>query len=240
MTTFPRFTNLRALASEIAHAPEYSRVLEAIDKAARAQSCVSDLAEAETCCVALRELLASPRRRGTLTRLATEGSLLRTAVTLYERATSAGAKKGERGSIQIAERLNAEQLEDHENLVSVRHRSLAHVYAGEEIDGQVWHRDVLFAVEEPPAWYPAAASNRLQFADQTLQRLERQAPVALRLVKERFHSRLAKLTDMLNDNPLPAAVFEKHIFDPVPVFGSERSVQNVLEARKEGRGSFTG
>ena len=240
MTSFPRFTDLRAIAAEIADKPEYARVASAIEKAARAQSCVSDLAEAETCCDALEEILASVRRQGTITRLATEAALLRTAVTLYERATAAGAKKGERGSIQIAERLTPEQRADHDALVAVRQRSLAHVYVGEEIDGHVWHGDVLFAVEDPPAWRPAAASHRIQYHGPTLARLKRQVPIALDLVKERFHARLRELESILNQHPLSIEVFERHQFDPVEFFGSVQAARNILEARKAGRGVFIG
>ena len=130
MSNFPRFTDLNAIAAEIEGMPEYRRVRSAIEKAARAQSCVSDLAEAETCIAALDDILSSVRRSGTKTRSATEAALLRTAVTLYERATAAGAKRGERGSIQIAHHLTAHQLDDHNALVELRQRSLAHVYPG--------------------------------------------------------------------------------------------------------------
>lgn len=238
MTAFPRFTDLRAMAAEIADKPKYSRVQGAIEKAGRAQSCVSDLAEAETCCEALDEILRSIRRTGTITRLATEAALLRTAVTLYERATSAGAKKSERGSIAIAHLLTPEQRSDHDALVAVRQRSLAHVYVGEEIDGQIWHGDVLFAVEVGSAWQPAAASKRIQFSGSTLAQLKRQIPVALALLKDRFHLRLAELQALLDDNPLPIAVFERHQFDPVDVFGSAQATQKILAARSLGRGSF--
>lgn len=240
MTAFPRFTDFRAIAAEIADKPEYARVQSAIEKAAKAQSCVSDLAEAEHCCEALEEIRGSVRRQGTITRLATEAALLRTAVTLYERATAAGAKKGERGSIQIADRLTPEQRADHDALVTVRQRSLAHVYVGEEIDGQVWHGDVLFGIEDLPAWRPAAASHRIQFHGPTLARLRRQIPIALNLVKERFYVRLGELEAILNEHPLPVEVFERHQFDPVEFFGSVDAAQNILAARAAGRGAFIG
>lgn len=238
MGNFPRFTDLRAIASEIGGQPEYSRVRTAIEQAARAQSCVSDLSEAETCIEALDEMLASIRRRGTTTRLATEAALLRTAVTLYERATAAGGKKGERGSIQIRDHLTAEQAEDHDELVNLRHRTLAHVYTGERSGGDVWHHEELFLIERGGPWKAAFASRRIQFHGQTFRRLKRQVPVALELVQRRFHDRLAKMSAILTDEPLPLAVFERHLFDPVERFGSEKAVQNFLDGEAAGRASF--
>lgn len=76
---------------------------------------------------------------------------MRTAVTLYERATNAAGKRGERGSVKIADKLTTEQLADHSALVDLRQKTFAHVYVSEEIDGQVWHRDLLFAVESGTA-----------------------------------------------------------------------------------------
>ena len=240
MAELPRFTDLRAIAEEIGDQPEYRRIRTAIDRAGRAQSCVSDLAEAETCLDALADIQGSVRRQDTITRLATEAALLRTAVTLYERATDAAAKLGQRGSISIIEQLTVEQRADHEALVLLRNRSLAHVYAGEEVDGQVWHEELLFAVEVGVPWQPAAASHRIQFSASTLARLKRQVPIALHLIRERFLLRLSELSEILRINPLPIAMLERHLFDPIARFGSERAARNVLAAREEGRGSFIG
>lgn len=236
---FPRFSDLRAIAAEIGDQPEYARIRTAIEQAARAQSCVSDLAEAETCLAALDDILGSIRRQGTITRLATEAALLRTAVILYERATAAGGgKRGERGSIQIRDRLSPEQTEDHDVLVNLRHRMLAHVYSGEQSDGSVWHREELFLIERGGPWKAAFACQRIQFHGQIFRRLKSQVPVALALVQKRFHDRLAQMSAILTDEPLPLAVFERHIFDPVQRFGGEAAVQQILEGEASGRASF--
>lgn len=238
MSEFPRFTDLSAIAAEISDLPEYRRVGTAIEKAARAQSCVSDLQEAETCLEALDDILGSVRRSGTKTRLATEAALLRTAVTLYERATAAGPKLGERGSIQIVDRLSLEQLQDHNSLVALRQRSLAHVYPNEEISGDIWHHEVLFMIEQGGPWKTAFASRRIQFHGEIFRRLKKQVPVALELVQDRFHERLKQISDILNETPLPLAIFERHVFDPVEMFGSKSAVQSVLDGQAQGRASF--
>lgn len=238
MEKFPRFTDLRAIAEEIGDEPEYSRVRSSIQRAARVQSCISDLAEAETCLEALDDIRGSIRRQGTNTRLTTEASLLRTAVTLYERATAAGAKQGERGSIQIRDRLSGAQLQDHIALIRLRQKSLAHVYVGEAIEGDVWHHDLLFMIEQGGPWKVAFASRRIQFHGETFARLKRQVPVAIKLLQERFHDRLRQLSEILSEHPLPLAIFERHLFDPIAAFGSELAVSNILQGQASGRASF--
>lgn len=234
----PDFTDLRALAAELREQEEYRRLWTSIERAARTQSCVSDLAQAQSCCDALDDLLPSARRKGTLTRSATEASLLQTAVLLYERATAAAGKRQERGSVSIVEHLSVEQLADHAALVGLRQRAIAHVYVGEAIDGQVWHRDLLFAIENEGAWKPAAASHRVQFDGPTFARLKRQVPVARAFLTERFHEHLNKLTAILNNNPVPVALFEKHRFDPAKMFGSAESARAVLVGQQVGNTAF--
>lgn len=240
MTGLPRFADLRAIAEAIGDQGEYRRVRSAIAKAALTQSCVSDLAEAETCCAALTELQNSIRRKGTMTRLATEAALLRAAVTLYERASAAGAKQGERGSVQIADRLTQDQRQDHDAIIQARHRALAHVYVGEDLGGTMWHRDVLFIVEDGEQWRPAAASNRIQVHGELFRRLRRQIPVALHILQSRFGDQIGRVTAILNDEPLPIELLENHLFDPIETFGSEATVQKVLAAQATGRGGFAG
>ena len=235
----PRFTDLLAMVEEIADRSEYARLRTVVREAATAQSCVSDLAEAETCIIALSELRGSVRGSGKMTKTATEAALLRTAATLYERATAAGAKRGERGSIQIRDRLTDCQREDHDAIVRLRQRSLAHVYVGEELDGDIWHQDHLFLIEQGGPWIAAHASKRIQWHPSTFKRLQRQIPVALALVQERFHTKLGKMHRILETHPLPLALFEKHIFDPVERFGSEQKVQEILDGEVKGRTSFS-
>ncbi|MGI8611532.1 MAG: hypothetical protein ACR2KH_04575 [Sphingomicrobium sp.] len=184
--------------------------------------------------------MSSVRRKGTLTRSATEASLLQTAVLLYERATSAAGKRGERGSISIVGHLSDQELIDHHSLVNLRQRALAHVYVDEAIEGKVWHRDLLFAVEIGQAWKPAAASHRVQFDGTILEQLKRQIPVATAILTRRFHEHINKLTHLLNQNPIPLTLFEKHQFDSIRMFGSEQGVRAVLAGQIEGRTSFLG
>jgi hypothetical protein len=137
-------------------------------------------------------------------------------------------------------RLNANQLADHEALVLLRQRSLAHVYMGEEIGGDIWHKGVLFAVRSGSGWRPAVASHRIQFHTPTFERLQRQLPVAKSIVFEKFHQRFDELTKILHENPLPNAIFEQNALDPIETFGSFEAVKAVLDGQVTGQISFVG
>lgn len=173
-----------------------------------------------------------------MNRAATEFALLMSAVMLYARATGTSGSQGERGSISIIGKLTADQLDDHETLIEIRNRALAHVYAGEVTADGVWHDERLFAVDcGAIGWQPASVTKRFQFNQSTFDRLRRQVPVAHALLLARFHERIGQLTDLLNRrNDATAELFESHLFNPVEIFGSVEGVWRALEARKKGSG----
>jgi hypothetical protein len=230
----PRFTDLRGMAGDLSDNPLYRKLATTIGKAATAQSCASDLAQARTVCQALDALLASPRKKGSIERSATENALLMTGVLLYVRATSTSGGKGERGSIDISSKLNEDQLIDHKALVEVRNRALAHVYSRELVANDLWHEDQLFLVETEQGWKPAAATKRFQFHRPTLDRLRNQVPVASALITAIFHKHTNRLTELLSSNPVELALFEKNLFDPIPFFGSEQGVLSALAGMPSG------
>jgi hypothetical protein len=235
--TLPRFTDLRGIVRDIQDDPAYPGLANTIRRASTAQSCVSDLRQAETCCEALEALLLSPRKKGTMTRSTTENALLMTGVLLYARATSTSGSMGERGSTDISSKLDAAQLIEHEALLEVRNRALAHVYSRTMIADGVWHDDTFFLVETDQGWKPAAGTKRFLFHRPTFDRLRRQLPIAGRLVKEVYHKRLNRLTDLLSENPVEWAIFEKNLFDPIQFFGSEQGVLNALAGMSDGEAS---
>lgn len=236
---FPPFADIEAIVAELGDRPEGARLKGTLDQANRAHSCVSDLREAATCVEALGEMLDSIRRRGRLTRVATEAALLRAAVTLYERSTAAGAKHGERGSIQIRHKLGDQERRDHDLLVALRQRTYAHVYHQEDIEGTVWHDQVFFAIGLPDGqWRPATASHRVQFDRNAFEALKRQLPIAERLVTARFYRRLGELAEVLNSSSIDVSAFARHGFDPVVKFGSEDAVRSVLAGQTRGSASF--
>ena len=173
-----------------------------------------------------------------MNRAATEFALLMSAVTLYARATRTSGSQGERGSVSIVAKLSPAQLEDHEVLIDIRNRALAHVYSGEATADGVWHDERLFAVDcGDIGWQPASVTKRFQFNQSTFDRLLRQIPVAHALLLARFHERIHQLTDLLNrSDAATVELFESHLFNPVGLFGSIDGVWRALEARKTGSG----
>lgn len=238
-TDLPRFTNLGAIAMEIRDKPDYRKIGRTIDRVIRSQSCVADLMEASTCIEVLTGIRGSPEGAGSTERLAVEASLMRTAVTLYERATAAGAKRKERGSIQIRDRLSAAEHEDHDALVSLRHRTFAHVYTGEEVDEEVWHSELVFAMEVGPTWAPGCGTKRVQFAPKTFARLVRQLPVAREKVRERYLENIGTLAEILMEHPLPMEMFERHSFDPIELFGGYAQAKAIVDGRSKGFSTVT-
>jgi hypothetical protein len=172
-----------------------------------------------------------------MTRTATENALLMAAVLLYARATSTSGSMGERGSVDIASKLEEKQLIDHGALLDVRNRALAHVYSRSVVADDVWHDDSFFLVETDQGWKPAAATKRFLFHRPTLELLRRQLPVAEQLVTEVYHKRLNRLTELLSKNPVEWSVFEKNLFDPVSFFGSEQAVLDALRGMPHGSAS---
>ncbi len=158
-----------------------------------------------------------------------------TAVQLYARATGYGQSRGERGPISIAAELTPEQLKDHELLLVVRHRAIAHVYANEIIGAHAWNSDAVLIVEDGWGWVPMIISQRKHLQDEVLHALARQVPVADEILTRRFHEHLNKAVDLLNHSPVAIAVIERNLVDPKVVCGSEETARLMLARRGDGR-----
>lgn len=231
----PLFADLRLLAAQLADHSNWGKIQKAIRKAALAQSCVTDLAQASDCCSALRQLLVSPRKRGTEERAATESSLLMSAALLYARATEGNGGRGERGSMQITAQLTSDALDDHRLIVKVRNRALAHVYHDEEVDNEIWHQSTLIAVLMPEGWLPAAASKRVQIHKSILDRLQRQIPVAQSIILRAFHTHINNLINLMNSSGIDVAAANASLVDPIAVFGSGEAVKRALAGIPSGK-----
>ena len=234
----PRFADLRGVSTTLGDDEPYRRLKTSINKAVRVQSCVSDIAQSLNCVEALEALLQSPRKQGTVQRASTETALLATAVQLYARGAGDSRSKGERGPISIAGELTAGQLGDHQHILDVRHRALAHVYNNERIADATWHEDAVLLVETEEGWQPIVASHRVQVHEPTIQALHRQLPVADQILRRRFHSHLSKAIDLLNEAPTSNVVLERNLVDPVQIFGSLERVRKVLKDRAAGRSTI--
>lgn len=237
-TDFPAFTDLAAVAAELASRGKGS--LRAImTQAWRAQSCLGDLRQASDCVDVLRDMLKRPNDQDTPALLTVERSLMANAIMLYARATSTNGDKGERGSIQLSEKkLTPEEWADHNAILDVRNQAMAHVYGSRKLSNHDWHRSIFFAVDAGGGrWKPASASNQTSFHAGTFAKLDRMLPVALRELKLKFHERMKAVTKVVNAD-VKAATLMKHVFDPVAIFGTEEAVRVLLAGEAQGDAAF--
>jgi hypothetical protein len=152
------------------------------------------------------------------------------AVLLYARATATNGQPGERGPIQIDDKkLTPEQRVDHKILLEIRNCAQAHVYRQQDIGSDLWHDDVVFAVEVPGSgWKPAVASQRIYFHLPTFNRLMSQLPIVKGLLHQKFLKRIGAVSSRLNDTPVPVALYRAHEFDPIARLGGVKAVEAVL------------
>jgi len=228
--SFPDFTDLRAIALALERDGKFKELRHTIESVWRAQSCNADLRQAADACDALRALRSSPRQRNSFPRATTENALLVTGVMLYARATGTSGQKGERGSIQLGEKnLTPEQWADHLALLEVRNRALAHVHRESLIADNLWHEDLVFAVDlADRGWKPAVGSHRISFHIPTFERLLRQIPIAEGLLLRAFHKRMDAMTQMMTKVSVPLDLFLRFRFDPVKKFGGIDAVEQIL------------
>lgn len=238
MTRFPPFTDLGALADDLAKRGDV-QLRALISQAWKANSCTADLRQAVDCAGVLREMINRPREDDTPRLLATERALMTTIILLYARATSTNGHGGERGPIQLdRKKLSDDEWADHCAILDVRNQAMAHVYASRKLGAHEWHREKFFAIQlDNGAWKPASATNQTGFHAQTLDRLERMLPVAAQIVQGKFHALMKRVTDHINRD-VKAATLLKHIFDPRPVFGGDDAVRLLLSSAEAGAASF--
>jgi hypothetical protein len=239
VSVLPAFVDMSSLQRELSNNPEFSTFSRTIKKALFYQSCRADLAQAETCVGALKQILASPRKAGTLEKLATESALLMQAALLYERATSGNGGLGQRGSLAIKSKLPAELLTDHELIVKLRNRAIAHVYHDEVIGEKIWSEQTILLIEQDSGFKPCAATRTSQVSKPILNALERLLPVASALAKSKTDRELNKLTETLNQNPIGIEVMSRHCIDPIEVFGTKQRALEVANSSSRGEASFS-
>lgn len=238
MPTTPEYLDFAGIAHTVDELKRDRRLGDMVRRAGIAQSCIADLREAADCVEAADRSIdgwseEAVRRDNSVV----EAALLLSAVVLYARATSTDAKKGERGPVQIASTLNPEQRVDHEALLTVRNRALAHVYAGDHVDGVRWHQTAICLVSGDDGWQGAALVRRVSVERETLARLKRQIPIATDTIQAVFQKRLAQALTLLTES-VTAVEFDvirrKHAFDAVRFLGSAATVEEVLASRSRG------
>lgn len=227
--------DLLAVAAELERREPSSKLAAALKNAGRAQSCVADVRLARTTLEALAQLRGKGRWAPAVQLTAAEHALLANSVFLYARAVATGAKQGERGHTPIRAKLSAEDQRRHDRVINVRNTALAHVRANEKVSDDLWHREIVFAVEQPDgAWLPAAVSRRVQ-ANRSLESdLRSLLPTAEDELRAIYFRRLTYATELLQKVPSLLQVLEKHLLDPIEVFDSESEAAKALSRHKAG------
>lgn len=230
----PQFIDLHALAETLSSDPKFKRLKPVIKDAVLRQSCVSDLSQAET---ALETLTAITRtdQKSSLESRAVEHALLTHVILLYCRATAGNGKRGERGSVNIRHHYSSQLCTDHDVIVDVRNRAIAHVYTGKSVDDHIWHEGLLFLLQTDDGLLPCGTTRSTQLNANVLQKLSRLLPPAIDLMRAKFIESTNRLVEILNQNGVMDTVINEHSFDPVAFFGSLDVVEQVIAGRVNGR-----
>lgn len=230
---YPPFVDLLALSASYSITKKQKKLNGLLIQAWRAEACLGDLLQAKDCCKILRAKVNDKVEPFGLEEQTIVKALQTTAVSLYARATSTGAKPGERGSIKLDKKqMTDEQNADHKALILLRNQALAHVNREHKMGTRVWHQVVLFAVRSDAGqWIPAAATNETTWNRETLDCLDRMLPVAIHFVENKFRSTMEAVREALGDVGVSARTFDKFLFNPIEVFGSEAVVDQILNSR---------
>lgn len=237
---FPPFADLEAVAAKLHKTGKHVQLRKTLLQAWRAESCLNDLVQAQSCCDVLAEHARISREEMTPERHITERALLTTAIILYSRATSTSGKLEERGAIKLERgHFTREQWEDHQALIDLRNQCLAHVNPTYNVGSRIWHRAMLFAVRVAEGvWWPASCTNETGFHKDTFESLKRVLPLAHEIVLQKFHRRLEAASTQLKEANLDEKVYLDSQFDPVHFFGSADAVRRVLAGSTKGTDSF--
>jgi len=121
----------------------------------------------------------------------------------------------------------------------LRNQALAHVNPEHKMGTRLWHKVSLFAVPNwTGQWMPAAATNETNWNRETLECPERMLPIAINFLQQNFSVKLKAAGEALDDAGISEMTFQKFLFDPIEVFGSDAVVQRILKSRGKASDRF--
>jgi hypothetical protein len=175
---------------------------------------------------ALRQLRSSMRKAGTIERSTTETALLMQAVIFYERATAGNGGRGQRGSLQLRSKLTDALKEDHDTIVHLQNKGIAHVYHGEEIGERIWSEQAILFVEvRQKGFVPCVATRSSQFSQRIFDALAVLLPFASEVARNKAIRSLEAITKAFQSVSFEALM--KHAIDPIPYFGTTDKALSV-------------
>ncbi len=210
------------------------RLKAIVRKASNTQSCYADLHQAGDFFEALRKQPVVNSDFQSQGYDAVASSLLTSAVIFYARATSTSGSKGERGSIDIRSELDGKEREDHSLIVAVRNKAIAHVYPDHDFEEIRWHRQKIFLATRGGGLRPASASNMISLNAHIARALDRQLPVAQKIVHEKFQNFMDKISDELRTSALPYDAYQPFIVDPKEYFQNEKVAAAIFDPPNNG------
>jgi hypothetical protein len=230
-TIFPITVDLMGLANQLIATGGKRSVVGVLTNAWRAQSCVADLRQAEEMRAQINRLPGTGAGFSEVANLQT--GLMTSAVILYARATHTSGSKRERGSIQLdIKKMTPQQQTDHRALIRIRNGAVAHVEANEQIAGDHWHANYLFAKRvREGTWAYASGSTSIGINFDVVRILERQIPVATQMLRAICQKRLDDVELALREARISEATILRHQVDPLEWFGSPEVAQLMLRGR---------
>lgn len=235
----PKFIDMRSLSSECAKSVALRRINGPYQKALAVQSCLSDIRQAKECLNNLRKMKASPRKEGTLEKFTTEGALLAHAIGLYARGVGGSKSEGERGASQVGGVLPAELKDDHQHIMNLRNKALAHVYHGEDFNGAVWSEQIMLMIETENGFRPMVTTRTTQTHPEAMARLDRLIPVAEEILLKRWRKHIDKMTSLIQAL-ISGEQFYSHEIAPAKYFNGPQILQAIIDARESGEATLFG
>lgn len=162
-------------------------------RASRVQSCVVDLSIARDCAEEAKKLRDPKIDFKFGPRQIYLHSLTNNAIILYARATSTAAKRGERGSINIRNKLSEDYLQIHDSIVDLRNRMTAHAHDNESVVDHVWHRQFLLLATNGQSNKTVTARTTTADHEATIGMLNQICPVSQRIMEDKLQQELAKI-----------------------------------------------
>lgn len=229
--------NLSALQEELKKHPEYKDIQKRIGRFLAARSCRMDLLGVRSSLAELAKL----NDASASDRMGLGQPLMLHAVILYYRATVEDGNG--RFKIGAAKNFSAEQIKKHQDVVKLRHKSMAHYGIGEGAYGEAWitelvvMRGVNNVANIMEVWQRSNYIARLVF---DLDELSENALARVEEVGEAEHKELSELFfKTLGRDGKFVDLMMKHPFEPAAFYSSQEGVDSFWSGGNRTHETYT-
>ena len=109
-------------------------------------------------------------------------------------------KEGERGAIQVRDKMSPEQSDYHDRLVNLRHRAISHFYRGENFGDLKMSESYAFVLEQSTGWLPCVTQRSVMSVPLVLEAIEAVLPSAETLVLAKYREHLRSIARLLDEH----------------------------------------